>query len=126
MEKNKKAQDSPEAQTTGSNGNGVNHHQHHQQGGLPKGKEPQQGQKLDHNRAPQQRIAVPNTNMQMAMNSSGGSGKRKAGAMTSGNQPTSGSPLKRAKPGNGAAPMRRGIEEDELCEEDIDGLGEDD
>lgn len=125
MEKNKKAQDSPEAQSTGSNGNGVTHHQHHQQGGLPKGKEPQQGQKLDHTRTPQQRIAAPNTNMQMAMNNSGGSGKRKAGAMTSGNQPNSGSPLKRAKPTSGMMSIRR-VDEEDLTEEDIDGLGEDD
>lgn len=125
MEKTKKAQESPEAQThLGSNGNGINHHQHHQQGGIPKGKEPQQGQKLDHTRTPQ-RIPPPTASMGMGMNTTAGSGKRKAGAMTSGIQPTS-SPLKRAKAGNGMIPMRRGLDEEEVSEDDIDGLGEDD
>jgi len=80
---------------------------------------------MDHNRTPN-RIPVPGAVIGMGMNASSGSGKRKASSMSAGNQANSGSPLKRVKPGNGIMPIRRGLEEETVSEEDLDGLGEDD
>lgn len=123
MEKEKRAQENSGTQTTSSNGNGVAHHQH-QQGSIPKGKEPQQAPKLDHSRIPN-RMPVPATSVGISINASSGSGKRKAGSMTSGNQSHSGSPLKRPKSGN-AMVMRRSLGDDEeVSEEDLEDLGDD-
>ena len=120
MDKEKRAQENSETQTTSSNGNGVTHHQH-QQSNITKGKEPQQASKLDHNRTPN-RMPVAPAGVGISINASGGSGKRKASSMTASNQSHTGSPLKRPKPGNGMVIRRSLGEDDEVSEEDLEDL----
>lgn len=124
MEKEKRAQENSETQAiASSNGNGVTHHQH-QQGSIQKGKEPQQASKLDHNRTPN-RMPVPVASVGISINVSGGSGKRKASAMTASNQSHAGSPLKRPKSGNGMLMRRSLAEDEEVSEEDLEELNDD-